>query len=601
MKKAAVFLVLLTIGSFVFAKGAAQGSAAEVSSPVAVAAVNGASFIQVSNVGGIAGSRFYLYVPSELYSPGPMMTPLIYVYGDKPYKNGSAAWTALTGAGLDVIAEAEHAAVIMVNPVGSGWSRDDIDVYEAIMRYTQFTSGTVKLTWHSMQYAIGEGSGATFINNHLTQHCKRIAAVMTIGGEIGTPYPLYPLPAYIVSGSREAVDFYIDINDGTRILPTSGRIEQVTALYKSYWQTTETGDKTIHVFTANPVKKVIVSKSGAVKLDAALVADCWETLFRYTARPDLITNFFQHTGATYNDAVQTLVARPNYRAAGMQVIKVDGENNGIFESSPNNYWYEFIPRAVQEAMSRSSAEKFPMMLCLHGGGDHPVYEAESIGWSQLCIDHNIIMVSPNPSGATAAQAAKVMELVDYMIDKYPVDTSRIYAAGFSGGARSTLGVSNNFPERFAAVSPMSCVSGPFYTDLLAGLSKYAYDLDLPICVIGQGMETESTNFNGEYVWFDAIQGIYTLNEIPQYPGSLDYTRYPYWGFPIEDEVRHSTATGFAIWQGYKYDANGIPLVSFAHTEGTTHTHYPEYAPILWDWLSRFSRDTVTNRVVYTAR
>jgi pimeloyl-ACP methyl ester carboxylesterase len=192
-----------------------------------------------------------------------------------------------------------------------------------------------------------------------------------------------------------------------------------------------------------------------------------------------------------------------------------------------------------------------------------------------------------------------MALVDYMIKKYPVDTSHVYAGGFSGGSRSTLSLSNAYPERFAAVVVMSPLVGPFYTYLVDRVSQYNYDIDLPICVAGQGIETESTNYNGEYIWFDAVKGIYSLNEIAPYTGALDYTKHPYWGFSIEDEVRYNPPTGFAIWQGFKYDADSVPLVSFAHTERLTHTHYPEYAPILWSWLSRFSRDTNTHKVVYS--
>jgi hypothetical protein len=93
-------------------------------------------------------------------------------------------------------------------------------------------------------------------------------------------------------------------------------------LRKSYWKTTEAGDKTTHVYTYNPVKKVIVSKSGAAVLDAALIADCWESLFRYTSRPVLVNNVFQYLGTFYNDADYTLLPRPNYKAAGMKVIRV---------------------------------------------------------------------------------------------------------------------------------------------------------------------------------------------------------------------------------------------------------------------------------------
>ncbi len=556
--------------------------------------VEGASFTQVEDVGGIEGSCFYLYVPSEMESPFPMITPVIYVYPDAAYESEDDAWDAMTAAGLDVIAEDEKGVIIMVNPTGDEWGDVDVSVYEEIMSYISYVDGEVPLTYSSLQYMIGEGSGATFINNYMTLNAKRIAAVLTFGGEIDEDaFPMYPLPAYIVSGSDEAVDFYINANDETIVLPTSGRVEEVEEMIRSGWETTETDEKTTYTLSSNDVRQVIVSKADAETMDADIIEDCWNSLFRYTARVCLTANFWQMS-SPYNDETFVLVKRPNYDEAGMEVVRVDGIGNGIWEDDESNYWYEFVPAAVQEAMESGSDETFPLFVCFHGGGDHPIYEAESIGWAQLCIDHDIIMVSPNASGADESS-----ELIDYMIDKYPVDTSRIYAAGFSGGARSTLNLSNAYPERLAAVAPMSCVSGPFYTELMENIDSYDYDLDLPICVVGQGLETESTNHNYEYVWQDAIDLIWELDEIAPYEGELDYTVNPYWGFPVEDQVRNTNQYAFAIWSGYNYDEDGVPMLALMHTENTTHDHFSGYAELIWSWMSQFSRDTETGAVIYT--
>lgn len=561
----------------------------------------GASFTKVENVGGIEGSSFYLYVASELYAPHPMLTSVIYVYGDKPYADVDAAWAAMEAAGLNAIAEEEHGAVIMVNPVGETWGKDDIDVYEAIMEYIYFTDGDVSLTYHNLQYAIGEGSGATFINNYLAQNCKRLAGVMTFGGEIGTPRASYALPAYIVSGSQAAVDYFISNNDGTPFIPDGGRKNTIAEMIKANWTLSEDDAKTVYTYAPDPVKKVIVSKAEATALDADLILDCWKTLFRLTTRTCLTTNCWAYGKTLYNDHEFTLMARPDYEAAGMDVIKIEGVGNGIYEDNESNYWYEFVPKAVQEAMANGTDETFPLFVCLHGGGDHPVYEAESVGWAQLAIDHDIIIVAPNPSSRTPehANTQPTMELIKLMCEKYPVDQTRIYAGGFSGGARSTLALSNYAPEVFAAVAPMSCVSGPYYSPLMEKIDTYTYDIDLPILFAGQALEAESTNWNYEYIWYDAVQIMWKLNEIAPYEGELDYSKYPYWGFPTEDELRFAQPSGFALWRAFQYDEEGVPLLGMMHSEGTTHTHYPEYADLIWEWMSQFSRDLETKDVIYT--
>ncbi|MDO4548368.1 MAG: hypothetical protein Q4D04_09740 [Clostridia bacterium] len=569
--------------------------------------VDGARFEAVADVGGIEGSSFYIYIPSNMEVPFPMMTPVVYVYGDEPYSDEDAAWDMITAAGLDVIAEDEKAVIIAVNPVGENWGADDIDVYEAIMQYISFVDGVEKITYHSLQYAIGEGSGATFINDYLSHNCKRLAAVMTIGGDIGYNVPQLPLPAYIVGGSDEAVEYYIRANDGTfiddnnEVLPTSGRVDATIEYYRSFWETEQAEDKTTHIFTYDDAKRVIVSNSDATSITSELVEDCWNSLFRYTARICLTANFWQYTADNYNDTTFTLVRRPNYDEAGMEIYRVDPTEQDIWTeigevgSRSYPYWYEFVPAAVQEAMDNNTGETFPLFLCFHGGGDHPIYEAESVGWAQLAIDNDIIMVAPNGSGAE-----EFNKLIDYMIEKYPVDITRIYAGGFSGGAGSTLNLSNAYPERLAAVAPQSRVSGPYYTDLLEKLDSYGYDLDLPICVVGQGVETESTNNNYEYVWHDCLEIITQINEIATPDmGALNFNKYPYWGFETENELRFGSPYPFAIWTSELSDADGVPLLKLMHTEQTTHTHYPKYANHIWEWMSQFTRDAETHEVVYT--
>jgi hypothetical protein len=560
-----------------------------------VTTAKGASFTQVSNVGGIAGSRFYYYRPSEQYSPGQNLTPFIYVYGNKPYNDGSTAWNALTGAGLDTIAEAEHAFIIMVNPVGLNWGKIDIDVYEAVMKYFSFIEGEVPITFYNLQYAIGEGSGATFINNHLTQNAKRLAAVLTFGGEIDTPYPLYALPAYIVSGSQKAIDYYLTTTIGTVRLPNSGRDDELIEYFESLWAAEEAGQKTIHYNTARPVEKVIVNGAGATSLDKALIADCWNSLFRYTSRECLTANTWMWTKNLYNNAEFTLVARPNYEKGNMLVNKVDGIGNGIYEDKESSYWYEFIPKAVQDAMVRGSGEKFPLYVLFHGGAEHGLFDTEFLGLADAAMKENFIIVAPNGTGAE-----QHLQLIDHMIKKYNADPTRVYCSGFSGGVGNVLTLAAMYPERFAAVMAMSRWSGPFFTDLVKSLPNYNYDLDLPIGFVGNGKETESTNYDNKYVWYDALLLAFEVNEIEAHDGELDFSKYYFWGFPVDNETFNNTATGYPIWKAVKYDENDIPMIYLMHAEAITHNMYVEYGQHIWDWFKQFSRDPKTMKIIYTS-
>ena len=131
----------------------------------------GASFSKVSN--DYVDATVYTYVPSKLYSPAPMMTPVIFVYPDTPFTGIGDAWDTLCRMGLLEIAEAERAGIMMVNPVGRSWSVADDAVHAQLLSVLFPGRGKTPvlpyISYCDMMYAIGEGSGATFINEYLTR------------------------------------------------------------------------------------------------------------------------------------------------------------------------------------------------------------------------------------------------------------------------------------------------------------------------------------------------------------------------------------------------------------------------------------------------
>jgi dienelactone hydrolase len=590
-----ILLALLLLVSMVSLSAFAEQAPA-ASSEVRYGAIEGpagpkpeaiAGFYQVSDVGDIVGSHFYLYAAENRIAD---LTPILYVFGDKPYVDEDAAKAAMEALGLIEIADAEGGAVILVNPVGETWSKADIDVFEAIEAYIFGEDGKVNLTSsYNLQFAIGEGSGATFINNYLSGDSKRIAGVLTFGGEIGTPVALYALPAYLVSASQEAVDFYLACNDNTGIIPASGRVAGVIAQRKTFWETQEAEDSTIYIYAPSPIRKVIVSKAEATSLDKAIIADAWGTLFRWTTRSDVVTAAARFTGVYYNDSEFTLQPRPNFEAAGFEITSFEGAS--VKEGLPSTVPV-YLPKAAQEAMAGSSDQKFPMIIVMPPSNER--LEVEGQGWGQLAIDHDIILVTGH-----VRQPELTSALLDYLLATYPVDESRVYIVGFSGGSHGVMYSSEGIPERFAAVAIMDVFDGPHYPNLLAAAPDYDYDIDLPIAIIANGMGTESTNFDKHYAWFDAAQQIFAINEIEPYEGELDYAKYPFWGFPVSDETKIEPPSGLAIWQGFSYDADGIPLVSEIHTDVTEHARYVEYANVIWDFFAPLSRDLTTHAVVYT--
>ena len=69
-------------------------------------------------------------------------------------------------------------------------------------------------------------------------------------------------------------------------------------------------------------------------------------------------------------------------------------------------------------------------------------------WTEL--NGGMIIVSPNLTDWGDKSARQTIELADWFIENYNVDTSRIYAAGFSAGGETLSRAVDMRPELFAA-------------------------------------------------------------------------------------------------------------------------------------------------------
>src|SRR3954449_3309877 len=126
----------------------------------------GAKWQDIPNL-GVTGSHTYIYTPSVMFDPAPMLTPVLFVYSNAGYATQGAALAALTNAGLIARAEADRAVLIVQNPVtGGAWSADDLKVYDGAMHYiwgaNTAASGKLALSYYRLDYMVGEGAGASF-------------------------------------------------------------------------------------------------------------------------------------------------------------------------------------------------------------------------------------------------------------------------------------------------------------------------------------------------------------------------------------------------------------------------------------------------------
>lgn len=71
-----------------------------------------------------------------------------------------------------------------------------------------------------------------------------------------------------------------------------------------------------------------------------------------------------------------------------------------------------------------------------------------LSWTEL--DEDMIVVSAQLEDWGAKSARQAIELTEYFIDNYAVDTSRVYAAGYSAGGETMSQAVSMRPDLFAA-------------------------------------------------------------------------------------------------------------------------------------------------------
>ena len=117
----------------------------------------------------------------------------------------------------------------------------------------------------------------------------------------------------------------------------------------------------------------------------------------------------------------------------------------------------FLP----ESYAQSTNQKFPLILFLHGAGERGsnLDSVKRHGIPKIVEtnpDFPFIAVSPQcPEDSWwTSELHTINGLIEEVVEKYQVDTSRIYLTGLSMGGFGTWSLASMYPERFAAIAPV---------------------------------------------------------------------------------------------------------------------------------------------------
>ncbi|MBR6558807.1 MAG: prolyl oligopeptidase family serine peptidase [Clostridia bacterium] len=205
-----------------------------------------------------------------------------------------------------------------------------------------------------------------------------------------------------------------------------------------------------------------------------------------------------------------------------------------------------LPYCLYVPDSYSDEYAYPLFMFLHGAGERsynngdqmkvatqnfffpkgtPIYNSIAVfplcvpdeGWSDNNWDLGSYSIDECP---ISDQMVAIIELLDYLIENYSINTNRQYVTGLSMGGYGTWDIIMRYPDRFAAAAPLCGGGDPSKAELLKDLPIWVFhDLDddaVPVsgsqdmvnaikAVGGENLRYTETQGLGHFIWDNAYQ------------------------------------------------------------------------------------------------
>jgi polyhydroxybutyrate depolymerase len=155
---------------------------------------------------------------------------------------------------------------------------------------------------------------------------------------------------------------------------------------------------------------------------------------------------------------------------GLTNDDVPGVLRSIMIDGVERQWRLFVPDSYREE------EPAPLLLEFHGTGATPESQMELSGLVSLAEDQGFLLALPVAKYPRAQDerltwnvdlhedavddVAFINALIDRLSEQYAIDPTRIYATGFSGGARMSSRLACDLADRIAAIGPVGGVRYP---------------------------------------------------------------------------------------------------------------------------------------------
>ncbi|MHC4661379.1 MAG: carboxylesterase family protein [Planctomycetota bacterium] len=142
------------------------------------------------------------------------------------------------------------------------------------------------------------------------------------------------------------------------------------------------------------------------------------------------------------DIVKAFEKRKLEKHKPKQLPQVDVPETG-------KYFSIIIPKGY------NGKKKFPMVVCLHGGGNPNGVGYEAWWWAHGRMTKHLVMAPTSGSSSWWAPAPKkiVLQEIRHALLNFAIDPDRIFLVGFSNGGAGVWAIGMRHPHHFAALGP----------------------------------------------------------------------------------------------------------------------------------------------------
>ncbi len=545
------------------------------------------------------------------------------VFSEQHFDDKDAALAYMQALGLTDLIDSLVGSVTLFTPAdpAAGFTAADLENYYNLHK-SMYTKGFVPYAdceyfgTTGKIYFIGIDGGATFLNNFVAtgdpECIGQCAGVLLVGGEMNADAVISKyVPAYLVNGTETALTAWRKVNGADEYAIEDGLEAFV--------------NKDV------PLLRVYAAKAETPDL-AACVKDAFFRMMSKVQRVSVISRMDQVTAvpAPYTDYVAVPELNRYALAARntiMNGVTLEGKlhvtlhQEEIFSDLKTMYdqylqtWYEALPESVLDGTAAEGS--VPVIIALHGTGDDPLMFMDEIGALEVAGRENAAIICPfqeelviSHEGAKVVMGVPIYEgimdqamprLLEHVLSQYPaLDRSRVYVLGYSMGGGSCYRAMYGCMEKIAAAVPMAGMHPDMFYASTEEQDARMKEIGMPTMELTStfdlGFDQANARLNENTMFiFDKFA---KLNGI-EFDGNYDYEAAPYFGRPF-DSFSLTTLNGeFRTFRWTVKNADGVPAMALSCTENTTHSLYPCYAELAWNFMKDFSRDLTTGQSIYT--